>query len=274
MKHWLITICLILVVGTTMAQQQYWDTRVLQYHNPNVLPKRTLDFRVAHRFGDMFGDNGGISTFYGLDNAPDIRIGFEYGLTDKISIGATRMKGAYARKQLFEGYFKYQYFKKEKWSLASVHMAVVSAMKSSVSPESVTYFNENGLGRLNYLNGVLGSYRISPKAIAFANLYHIHRNRVLFSENNTQFAFAAGLQIPVSHVLNISFEAGAPFDNVSTETVAWNLGLEIDTGGHLFQIDLGSSSATGDFQMLTSTNEEWYNGAFRLGFTISRPFKL
>ena len=40
----------------------------------------------------MGGDNGGIHTFYGFDNAQDIRFGFEYGITDRFTAGFGRSK--------------------------------------------------------------------------------------------------------------------------------------------------------------------------------------
>src|SRR6056297_1020473 len=70
------------------------DTRVISTHSTEMLPHRKLDFRVGHRFGDLAGAEGGWATFYGLENAADVAIGFDYGLTDRINIGLHRTKGA------------------------------------------------------------------------------------------------------------------------------------------------------------------------------------
>ncbi len=41
---------------------------------------------VLHRFGDLAGKNGGGQTDFGLDAIADVYIGFEYGITDNLSV--------------------------------------------------------------------------------------------------------------------------------------------------------------------------------------------
>ena len=60
-------------------------TRIVNGHSVETVKAHHLDFRVTHHFGDIGGDNGGVHTMYGLDNATDIRIAFEYGITDKLT---------------------------------------------------------------------------------------------------------------------------------------------------------------------------------------------
>ena len=89
---------LFLVAGSVFSQddlvlESFSGTRVLSNHSVELLPKRSLEFIVAHKFGDIAGDNGGVSTFYGLDNLSDVRIAFEYGIADKLNIGLGRCKG-------------------------------------------------------------------------------------------------------------------------------------------------------------------------------------
>jgi len=48
-----------------------------------TVKKKTLEFRIAHRFGNMdLGNGGSAHTFYGFDNASNIRYSFDFGLTD------------------------------------------------------------------------------------------------------------------------------------------------------------------------------------------------
>src|SRR3546814_16484886 len=70
--------------------------------------KRELDFKVDHRFGDIAGTNGGAKNFFGLDNSTDIKIGFEYGITDNLNVGVARAKGATQVAQLYEVNVKYR----------------------------------------------------------------------------------------------------------------------------------------------------------------------
>src|SRR5680860_1642593 len=99
----------VLIVFATRGSAQsvqsfiYKDRRIINTWSTEVLPKRVLDFRVSHRFGDFSGTAGGWKTFYGLENAADIAIGFDYGLVDNVTIGIHRTKGAGPLTQLLNG---------------------------------------------------------------------------------------------------------------------------------------------------------------------------
>lgn len=86
------------------------STRLINGHSNETIYKKELDFKVDHRFGDIAGSNGGIRKFFGLDNSTDVRIGFEYGISDRLTIGLARAKGANAVQQLYEGSLKYKLF--------------------------------------------------------------------------------------------------------------------------------------------------------------------
>jgi len=91
---------LLAVLTTALSAQRervyrtFKDTRVVNVHSVETLPKGKLDIRISHRFGDMFGENGGFKTFYGLETAEDVSIGGEYGFTDNFNVGLYRAKGA------------------------------------------------------------------------------------------------------------------------------------------------------------------------------------
>ncbi len=62
--------------------------------------KHDLNFIIMHRFGKL---NDGAYNFFGLDNA-SIRLGLDYGLTDKLAIGIGRS----SLEKTFDGYLKYK----------------------------------------------------------------------------------------------------------------------------------------------------------------------
>ena len=73
-----------------------------------VVGKGKMEFNVTHNFGDIGGKFGGIKNFFGLDNAVDVRIGFEIGIGKKLDIILARAKGASNQSKLFETGIKYQ----------------------------------------------------------------------------------------------------------------------------------------------------------------------
>ena len=84
------------------------STKLINGHTNETIYKNEMDFKVDHRFGDIGGSNGGLRQFFGLDNSTDVRIGFEYGISDRLTIGLARAKGATAVQQLYEGSIKYR----------------------------------------------------------------------------------------------------------------------------------------------------------------------
>jgi hypothetical protein len=69
------------------------SSRIINGHSPDVIEKKSLLMKIDHRFGDIAGGSGGVQNLFGLDNSSDIRIGFDYGITNKLNVGIGRSKG-------------------------------------------------------------------------------------------------------------------------------------------------------------------------------------
>ena len=111
MKHYLPLFICCFLTTSLVAQQPaaiFKDRKVINSFSTETLSKRMLDFRVGHRFGDLAGDNGGWETFYGLESAQDVLIGFDYGVTDNLLVGLNRTKGAGPLRMLVNSYLKYK----------------------------------------------------------------------------------------------------------------------------------------------------------------------
>jgi hypothetical protein len=52
------------------------------------------------------------------------------------------------------------------------------------------------------------------------------------------------------------------------------VGLEIETGGHVFSVNFTNSTAILENQFIPETTSTWGEGQFRWGFNISRRFSL
>ena len=74
--------------------------KAINANTTELVGKGKMAFKVTHNFGDIGGKGGGIKNFYGLDNAVDIRIAFEIGLSKKIDITLARSKGASQQQRL------------------------------------------------------------------------------------------------------------------------------------------------------------------------------
>src|SRR5688572_8811252 len=124
-------------------------TKLVNLQTTEQVKKGELDFRISHRFDDASGAAGGISTLYGFDNVSDIRIAFDYGISDTWTVGFGRSKGAYLRRQILDFNSKLKIFRQKRSGMPlslSLYGAVeVSTMKSSPDLESPVYFGVNDL---------------------------------------------------------------------------------------------------------------------------------
>ena len=72
---------------TVPVYATFKGTRIINARSNETVHKGELDFIISHRFGDAGGQYGGFQTFYGTDIASDVKIAFDYGLTDRLAIG-------------------------------------------------------------------------------------------------------------------------------------------------------------------------------------------
>jgi len=293
MRYILLTIILSLSHSLLSAQaheesgeviQTFRDTRIVNSHSVETLPARKLDFRIAHRFGDLAGANGGWPTFYGLENAADVSIGFEYGITDRIMIGISRTKGTGPLKQNINTLAKARIISQGSrgnfpFSMAVIGMISTSTMQRS-EIEGVLNFFERGTHRLVSHLGLHIARKFSPKFSAQFNAQWTYRNVVLEGDDNGLVSLGGGLRAQLTQ--SIALLTDVTFPVLSDLRTAENdffpsigFGFEFDTsGGHVFQLILVNSQGLVETDYIPYTRSNWGDGEFRLGFTISRLFSL
>ncbi len=284
----LILFCLLLFVGNNLMAQEkvfetFKDTRIINTHSVEVLKKRNLDFRIGHRFGDLFGDNGGWPTFYGLEVAQDVLIGFEYGVSDQLTVGISRTKGAGPLKQLVNGNIKYRILQQSTGedampiSLTVLGLGTISTMKKG-DDEALVNFFEKSAHRMVYGGQLLVARKFSNRFSLQLVPSYIHRNVVPFGDTNGLFSLGVATRIQMTKVLGLIIDTTLPIAGSRPEGVDYyapiGVAFEFDTGGHVFQINLTNSTGLSETDYIPYTTANWGDTEFRLGFTISRIFNL
>ncbi|MDR6565735.1 DUF5777 family beta-barrel protein [Chitinophaga ginsengisegetis] len=275
--------------GHTKVRDTYKSTRIVQGQSTEMLRKHELDFRVTHRFGDAGGEFGGTKTFFGTDNSTDIRIAFEYGVSDNLMVGISRTKGSGDLQQLYEGLVKYRFLQQTTdnhvpLSLAVFGNAVISGMPSATDKTSAAYF-EDGADRLMYVAQAIVSRKFGDKLSLTLSPTYIHRNHVAYMDMNNMFALGAAGRLKLSKRMGFLAEYYYPFRSQESKDYFKSargisfynplaVGLEIETGGHVFSITFTNSTAIQESQFIPETTTSWLQGQFRWGFNISRRFTL
>lgn len=290
----IILLLLSLVMGASVYAQEpvirtFKDTRVINTHSVETLAKRRLDVRIAHRFGDLAGDNGGFQTFFGLENATDIAIGAEYGVSDRLTIGVYRAKGAGSMpdgtpglRQLVNGLAKFRILQQKEnggspVSVTALGMTTMSAAQKIDNPDAIRNFAEFA-HRFAYVGQLLIARKYSDAISLQLIPSYTFRNIVPFGDQNGLFSLGAAARIQLTKVWGIVADATFPFSDIRTADngfyPAIGVGLEIDTGGHVFQVNVTNATALMETDYIPYTTSSWADGQFRLGFTISRLFNL
>ncbi len=292
MKKVHLTILGLLIAQFLFAQnevyQTFKDRWVINTQSVETLPQRKLDARIAHRFGDFAGDAGGWATFYGLENATDVSIGFEYGITNALTAGLARSKGAGPMRQLVTGSMKYKLFAQEEGgkpvSLAVLGMTTISTGKRSSDPSSVNYF-EVFAHRLVHHASVLAARKFSNRLSLQLSGGLTHRNAVPAGDENNIIHTGAAFRLQVTKTLGLIGDLTlplngnqSPFKSLKPASanyqVPFGIGLEFDTGGHVFQLNFTNATGIMPTDYIPYTRSDWAEGQFRIGFTISRIFNL
>lgn len=264
------------------------STRIINAQSNETLKKGELDFRVAHRFGDLAGENGGAKTFFGMDNSSDIRIAFEYGITDRLMVGVSRAKGSGNFSQLYEGLAKFKVLQQTidnriPLGVTVFGNAVITSMKSSTDEVDASYF-DNTSSRMTYTGQIVLSRKFGNILSLAVLPTYIHRNRVVYMDVNDMFAVGVGGRLRFSKRLALVVDYFLPFREKASKdyfkgrgTKFYNplgVGLEIETGGHVFSVNFTNTTAILENQFIPETTSTWLEGQFRWGFNISRRFSL
>jgi len=260
---------------------------IINANTIETVKAKTLVFNIIHRFGNV---SEGPHQLVGLDNASNIRFGFDYGLTDKLLIGIGRSKV----KEHIDGSIKYKILGQTTDNKIPITLAWFSgvAVTPMVSPRNVDGSEKwsKAAHRFSYVHQLIVARKFSS-AISFEILpTYVHRNYIVRNVNpdngaedqNDLFSIGIAGRVKVSNRLAIvgdyfyTFSKYRDKNSDNPHYMPLGLGVEIETGGHVFHINLTNSKGIigNDFIPDTNLDSSWLDGNIKLGFNIARVFYL
>jgi len=265
-------------------------TRIINSQSPETIHKRELDFKVDHRFGDIAGANGGAKNFFGLDNATDIKIGFEYGITDNLNVGIARAKGASQVTQLYEANVKYRMLRqtvdgKVPLTITGYASVTIPGVQADLENDGEATSYRQFADRLNIVGQLIIARKFGSALSLAVHPTYIRRNTTAhYDGQDNLFALGVGGRLKISRRMALVMDYFLPFRSMASReqyaeaiTALYNplgIGLEIETGGHIFNLNFTNATAIQEMQYIPVTTSSWTKGQFRWGFTISRRFSL
>lgn len=243
------------------------STRVINAHSIEMLAKGNLDFRILHRFGFV---NDGVKQWFGLDNA-SMRMSFDYGITNDLTIGIGRST---FRKEI-DYFVKGRLFQQSKGP-GSIPFSLIVAVGSSIWTESSVPNKTNVTDRTAHYVQIIAGRKFSNNFSLQLSPIVVHRNLIEIGDNdNTIFAVGGGARYKVSKRIALTVDYHHPLNGLTAvNTDPLSVGIDIETGGHVFQLHFSNVVGMNERAYITQTSGKFFNGDIRFGFNLSRIFKI
>ena len=251
-------------------------TRLINQHTIEVGGKRTLDFRIAHRFGTF---NTGSYNFWGLDGGASIRMSLEYSYNGRLQFGIGRS----STEKTYDSYLKYRLLRQTKNNSMPISVTILSGMYYTNLQGSAAVISgvdkfKNTSSRLSFAHQIMIARKFGERLSVQVTPSYVHYNQVdKISDKNDTYAVGALGRYKFTKRTAVTFEYMArvnEFSRTSTYYDSMGIGLDIETGGHVFQVHLTNSLGITENQYITKTSDSWAKSGMRLGFNISRAFTL
>jgi hypothetical protein len=287
MKKYSIILAFLMCFGILFAQEEEEKKEIKPVRSPfasGVLignqtgalsEARTLEMIIEHNFGTI---QNGITDLYGLYAPSNIRLGLNYSISNNITVGF----GAVKYKKLTDFRIK--------WS-------ILTQAREGGSPIAITYYGNmaidgrnkdvftsagqpsRGTDRFSYFNQIIfGRKFCDAFSMQFApSISHINKVEATEEHDKIAISFSGRLKFSDQGAFIFTYDAPLHIEEIQEHTVLdlkskpnLALGVEFATGTHVFQMFMGTAtSLSPQYNMMTNLND-WQNGAFFIGFNITR----
>lgn len=246
-------------------------TRVINNHSLQQVSEGVLDFKISHRFGPI---NSSWRDLWGLDNAT-MRLGLEYGVKDWLNIGIGRS----SVRKVYDGFLKVNILRQSKGlkkmpvSLIYVATIALNTLEWDDDRNDALDFQH----RLGYSHQLILGSKLSEKFTVQIMPTLVHRNLVATnSEENSVLSIGIGTRQKITKrlAMNLEYFYVLPDQVADVYHNSLSLGIDIETGGHVFQLHMTNSNLLNEQGFITETTGDWGNGDIFYGFNISRVFTV
>lgn len=268
-------------------------TKIINMQSTETVKKGTMDFTIGHRFGSMGKESGGgPHQLYGFDNSADIRIGFDFGITNNLTLGIARNKMG----EMIDGLVKYRILQQTTDNHIPLSLAIYADAAYTPQEASQFYagmamdstFHQNDVHRFSYCTQLLIARKFGWRFSAQLTPTYQHRNFIIANvnadndavETNDLISIGAGFRFMLTKRFGIIADYYYTLSDYRTNNQAnpfYNplaLGIEIETGGHVFHLNFTNASGIIENNYIPNTKDSWAKGGYKFGFNISRVFTL
>jgi hypothetical protein len=245
-------------------------TRLVNGHSVENVAKGVLDVKIQHRFGNL--NEGGYELF-GLDNAT-MRMGLDYGITNYLMVGIGRS----TYQKTYDAFFKLKILRqskgKKKMPITLSYVPTIAYRTLKWEDPTIKNYNSS---RLSYTHQLIIGRKFSDGTSLQLMPTFVHQNLVsAASDPNDILAIGIGGRQKLTKRISINAEYyyQIPGFKLQGTRNALSIGLDIETGGHVFQLHFTNSQGMNERTFIADTRGRWDKGDILFGFNISRVFTI
>ena len=240
--------------------------QICTMQSTKMAAKGEFYFLISHRFGDL---TNGLDNFFGLDNALT-KIGGLYGVTNGLTLGFSRQ----TYHKIYELTAKYKFANQEvdgfPFTIVGFNtLDINSELKTALYPD--LKFNN----RLAFTTQLPISRKFSESFSLQINPIYVHKNLYdIATEKKDQVLLGIGGRYKLTKRLSLNAEYARLLGKVSDKIYndPFTVGLDIETGGHVFQLVFSNSQPMNDVSYFTNGTGNWASKGIYFGFNVYRVF--
>jgi len=239
--------------------------KIINNQSTKQASEKELYLYVSHRFGSI---NGGIKTLFGLDIA-NTKIELLYGLSNNLQIGFSResLKKTYA--------LNAKYNLTTQTSKLPFNSSLYASYNYNSSLNEDIYPNLNSSDRNFFFGQLLLSKSFSEKISLQLSPSYAKKGfteTIFEQEDNLILGVASSYRISNRLAFNIEYSANLDRPEISPFSDVLSFGIDIETGGHVFQLLFSNTQTIDDVSVMTDAEGSWKDGEIYFGFNILRVF--
>ena len=279
------------------VQFAFKTTKVVNLQSLELVDAGVFDFKMSHRFGAL---NSGAAKFnsedavnaFGLDVAT-IRLGGEYGVNENLMVGLGRYN--VKSEKGVDAYVKYRLMHQTSDNKKPLSILLLGAVDYKntqydrtimgiAGPVTITW-GIPGKQRLSYVGQVIVgkkvnddfSWILSPTVVVSGmnDRYDAASESFVSSGTaRTQFALGMGFRNKLSARTSLNMEYIPILNGNGDFYNSFSVGFDIETGGHVFQVDFTNSLGMNESMFISRNADRWGAAGVRLGFNLHRVFTV
>lgn len=283
----IVLLCLLFSVDAAHAQMErqrvsaerpvelaFPTPRHINLFTTEPLAKGELYYSIMHVFSTV---ENGASDFWGLDSGANVRFSLEYGFTDRFSV----FVGRSSLDKVYESGFRWHLLRQT--TAGSVPLSISLVASGGIMTEDFTLFDIE-MSFADRLNAALSlpvsrkfndrfSLMVSPVYAVFSETNPLMR--IEYPEDDMYAGLGSGLRYKITNRVSLTAQHAVAYRPESGSTSQnFGLGLDLETGGHVFQLFFVTSQALNDQYLLAAPNGNISDYGFRFGFNVNRSFSF